>query len=119
MAGRAMAGKNCIGSSVNRGCCARRFPGRFEDITAAIAFCRSFFPWYNTEHRHAGIAMLTPDDVHHHRAPDVLAKRGRTLQAAWALHPERFVHGTPKPAPLPEAVWINPPATSTTGETSQ
>ena len=95
------------------------FPGRFEDITAAIAFCRSFFPWYNTEHRHAGIAMLTPDDVHHHRAPDVLAKRGRTLQAAWALHPERFVHGTPKPAPLPEPVWINPPATSTTGETSQ
>ena len=54
------------------------FPGRFEDITAAIAFCRSFFPWYNTEHRHAGIAMLTPDDVHHHRAPDVLAQRGRT-----------------------------------------
>ena len=41
------------------------FPCRFEDITAAIAFCRSFFPWYNTEHRHAGIAML--DDVHHHR----------------------------------------------------
>ena len=58
------------------------FPGRFEDITAAIAFCRSFFPWYNTEHRHAGIAMLTPDDVHHHRAPDVLAKRGRTYPAS-------------------------------------
>ena len=84
------------------------FPGRFEDITAAIAFCRSFFPWYNTEHRHAGIAMLTPDDVHHHRVPDVLAQRGRTLQAAWALHPERFVHGTPKPAPLPEAVLDQP-----------
>ena len=79
------------------------FPGRFDDISAAIAFCRSFFPWYNTEHRHAGIAMLTPDDVHHHRASDVLAQRGRTLQAAWTLHPERFVHGTPKPDPLPEA----------------
>ena len=39
------------------------FPGRFHDITAAIAFCRTFFPWYNTEHRHGGIAMLTPDDV--------------------------------------------------------
>ena len=95
------------------------FPGRFEDITAAIAFCRSFFPWYNTEHRHAGIAMLTPDDVHHHRAPDVLAKRGRTLQAAWALHPERFVHGTPKPARFPKPSGSTPPATSTTGETSQ
>ena len=34
------------------------FPGRFDDIGATIAFCRSFFPWYNTEHRHAGIAML-------------------------------------------------------------
>ena len=43
------------------------FPGRFRDITAASAFCRTFFPWYNTEHRHGGIAMLTPDDVHHHR----------------------------------------------------
>ena len=43
------------------------FPGRFEDITAAIAFCRSFFPWYNTEHPPCRIAMFTPDDVHHHR----------------------------------------------------
>ena len=48
------------------------FPGRFDDIHAAIAFCRSFFPWYNTEHRHGGIAMLTPDDVHHGRAHTVL-----------------------------------------------
>ena len=57
------------------------FPGRFEDITAAIAFCRSFFPWYNTEHRHAGIAMLTPDDVHHHRVPDC-AGSARTYPAS-------------------------------------
>ena len=57
------------------------FPGRFEDITAAIAFCRSFFPWYNTEHRHAGIAMLTPDDVHHHRAPGC-AGSARTYPAS-------------------------------------
>ena len=71
------------------------FPGRFEDIATATAFCRSFFPWYNTEHRHGGIAMVTPDDVHHHRAPRVLAQRERTLHSAWTLHPERFVHGTP------------------------
>ena len=35
------------------------FPGRFHDITAAIAFCRTFFPWYNTEHRHAGSMRTT------------------------------------------------------------
>ena len=91
------------------------FPGRFPDIAAATDFCRSFFPWYNTEHRHAGIAMLTPDDVHHDRAPTVLARRERTLEAAWANHPERFVRGVPKPSPLPEQVWINPPASTTGG----
>ena len=76
------------------------FPGRFHDITAAIAFCRTFFPWYNTEHRHGGIAMLTPDDVHHNRTQSVLEQRGRTLQAAWTRHPERFVRGIPQPRRL-------------------
>ena len=88
------------------------FPVRFPDIDRAIDHCRSFFPWYNTEHRHGGIAMLTPDDVHHGRARAVLAQRERTLARAWTDHPERFVRGIPEPAPLPEAVWINPPATS-------
>ena len=46
-------------------------------------------------------------------------QRGQTLQAAWTRHPERFVRGIPKPDPLPEAVWINPPVTSTTGDTAQ
>ena len=91
------------------------FPGRFPDIAAATDFCRSFFPWYNSEHRHAGIAMLTPDDVHHGRARAVLARRERTLEAAWANHPERFVRGIPKPSPLPKQVWINPPASTTGG----
>jgi len=63
--------------------------------------------------------MLTPDDVHHDRAQTVLAQRERTLKAAWVNHPERFVRGIPKPNPLPEAVWINPPVTSTTGYAAQ
>ncbi len=95
------------------------FPGRFPGIDTAIAHCRSFFPWYNTAHRHGGIAMLTPDDVHHGRAPAVLMQRQRILEAAWHAHPERFVRGIPKSSPLPEAVWINPPITSTTGELAQ
>lgn len=95
------------------------FPGRFNDIGAAIALGRSFFPWYNTEHRHGGIAMLTPEDVHHDRAQRVLAQRERTLKAARAKHPERFVRGIPKPTPLPQAVWINPPTTSATDRSDQ
>ena len=58
------------------------FPARFDDLAAATAFCRSFFPWYNTEHRHGGIAMLTPDDVHHGRAHRVLEQRQRILRLA-------------------------------------
>jgi len=95
------------------------FPSRFPDEQQATVFCRSFFPWYNLEHRHSGIAMLTPDDVHHGRAAAVLAQRERILQAAWADHPERFVRGIPKPSSLPEAVWINPPVTATTGGPAQ
>ena len=90
------------------------FPGRFPDIAAATEFCRLFFPWYNTEHRHGGIAMLTPDDVHHGRAQRILEQRERTLRVAWSQHPERFVRGTPKPQPLPKEVWINPPDAATT-----
>jgi len=95
------------------------FPRRFTGIDHATAHCRSFFPWYNTEHRHGGISMLTPRDVHYGRAPAVLAQRKRTLETAWAAHPERFVRGIPKPSPLPEEVWINPPATSTSGGIAQ
>ncbi len=95
------------------------FPSRFLDIEQAKAFCRSFFPWYNTEHRHGGISMLTPDDVHHDRAQAVLTQRQRILQAAWAAHPERFVRGIPTPSPLPEAVWINPPDPANTGGIAQ
>ena len=37
------------------------FPGRFGDQGQAKTFCRSFFRWYNAEHRHGGISMLTPE----------------------------------------------------------
>ena len=79
------------------------FPDRFPNQDAAIAFCRSFFPWYNTEHRHAGIAMLTPETVHYGRAQTVLEQRRRVLHGAWLRHPERFVDGPPQHPPLPEA----------------
>ena len=77
------------------------FPDRFPDIHAAVDFCRSFFPWYNNDHRHGGIAMLTPPMSIQCRADEVLTQRERTrtLRNAWAQHPERFVHGIPKPLP--------------------
>ncbi len=90
------------------------FPGRFGDQGQAKTFCRSFFRWYNAEHRHGGISMLTPEQVHFGNADQVIARRTSVLNTAWTTHPERFVRGVPKPKPLPEAVCINPPNLSLT-----
>lgn len=85
------------------------FPGRFEGPEHGVEFCRSFFPWYNTEHRHSGIGYLTPETVHYGDAQRIVAQRRRVLEAAYQTHPERFVHGKPTPAAVPKKVWINPP----------
>ena len=85
------------------------YPARFGSYQDARSFCRRTFDWYNHEHHHSGLAMLTPAQVHHGHAVEVLAQRQRVLDAAYAAHPERFVHGAPKVPSLPQAVWINPP----------
>lgn len=85
-----------------------QFPERFASIHEAKAFCRSFFSWYNNQHRHSGIALMTPADVQFSRTQQVLEQRAATLNAAYRAHPERFQR-PPVPRPLPEAVWINPP----------
>jgi putative transposase len=86
------------------------FPKRFGSPEDARAFCARFFDWYNNHHRHSGIGWMTPGDVHHGRAVRVRAERARALEAAYQLHPERFVRKPPTPPALPTTVWINPPA---------
>jgi putative transposase len=90
------------------------FPERFGSIEDARAHCRVFFPWYNTEHRHSGIGLLTAHDVHHGLADQRVGARARVLTAAHAAHPERFVGGVPRPPARPTAVWINPPPATAT-----
>lgn len=87
------------------------FPDRFGSMPGARSFCRSFFDWYNHDHRHSGIGLMTPATVHYGRAEAVHAQRARVLAAAHAANPERFVNGTPSPPDLPDAVWINGPPT--------
>lgn len=85
------------------------FPARFGCLADARAWARGFFPWYNQEHYHTGLALLTPAMVHYGQAEPRQAQRQQVLQAAYAAHPERFVRGQPRVLPLPQAVWINPP----------
>lgn len=86
------------------------FPDRFGFLQHARSFSDRFFTWYNQEHRHSGIAMLTPEIVHYGRAEAVIAARRLVLEEAYRKHPERFVRQPPEPLRLPAAVWINPPA---------
>jgi putative transposase len=85
------------------------FPERFGSLEDARAFLGPFFDWYNTQHRHSGIGLLTPEMVQRGRAEEVRAARQVILADAYAAHPERFVRKLPEPPPLPTAVWINPP----------
>lgn len=85
------------------------FPECFGSIEDARNFCREFFRWYNTEHRHSGIAMLTPDNVHYNQHNAVLKARSITLTNAYLDHPERFVKGVPTVKQVPNEVWINKP----------
>ena len=85
------------------------FPDRFGSIQDARSFCREFFPWYNTEHHHSGLGLMTPEVVHTRCAQGVHQLRQETLDVAYAAHPERFVRKPPQPPTLPTEVWINPP----------
>lgn len=85
------------------------FPDRFGCIQDSRAFCQSFFPWYNDNHRHSGIGMMTPATVHYGLASAASDNRQVTLDAAYAAHPERFVRRPPTPPQIPKEVWINKP----------
>ena len=85
------------------------FPERFGSIQDARGFSQNFFAWYNTEHRHSGIGLMTPEQVHYGLAKQIMEDRQEVLQAAFAENPRRFKSKVPQPPSLPEAVWINKP----------
>jgi putative transposase len=85
------------------------FPARFTSMLEARAFCRHFFPWYNEQHRHSGIGLMTPSTVHHGLAEQTHTARAAVLNAAYAATPDRFVRRPPRPPALPTGAWINKP----------
>ena len=85
------------------------YPDRFGSQQDARTWAGAFFRWYNYQHHHTAIGLLTPADVHFGRAQTILDQRQQVLQAAYLKNPERFVKGPSLPAQLPLAVWINPP----------
>jgi putative transposase len=85
------------------------YPERFGSLVEVRIWAQAFFAWYNADHHHTGLGLLTPVVVHTGQAESVLQKRQQVLDSAYAAHPERFVKHAPVPTQLPVAVWINPP----------
>jgi putative transposase len=85
-------------------------PDRFESVEEARALFRDLFCWYNHQHRHSGLALLSPATVHAGKGEDAINARAKVLGAAYAARPQRFVKNPPRPDALPKSVWINPPA---------
>jgi putative transposase len=85
------------------------FPERFGCLEDARSHSRQFFAWYNENHCHSRLGLLSPAVVHHGLAPASVEKRGTVLDAAYLAHPERFVRKPPKPPEVPKEVWINKP----------
>lgn len=69
------------------------YPDRFGSPEDARAWAHPFIYWYNNEHRHTGLGLMTPATVHYGLAAELTVQRQVTLQAAYEKHPERFVKG--------------------------
>ncbi len=86
------------------------YPKAFASLEDAQVWARGFFQWYNEEHYHSGLSLLTPASVHHGEAENLIKARQIVMDQAYATHPERFPKGLPQVATVPTAVYINPPA---------
>jgi putative transposase len=74
-----------------------------------ISDAETLLGWYNDEHRHTGLDLHTPADVHYGSAAITREKRAGVLDAAYATRAQRFVRKPPEPPKLPTSSWINKP----------
>jgi putative transposase len=85
----------------------RFFPGWFSSQEFAEHKMEQFFQWYNYEHMHSGLNLLTPQMVHHGLADQIVKKRQAIIDHAVECHPERFSKATAEVKHNPCEVYIN------------
>lgn len=84
------------------------YPGIFDTIEQARAFMDAYVPWYNQHHKHSGIALFSPDQVHDGSWRHLWQNRQRVQQAYYQANPERFRDRPHTPMPA-GCVGINTP----------
>ena len=90
------------------------FPESFGCLQDSRAFCQNFFTWYNEEHRHSGIGLLTPAMVHYGQARLIRSSRSVNSSSMPPTWPTRNASSVRRLnySPLPKEVWINKPIES-------
>jgi len=91
-------------------------PDRLGSLEHGKQVLRPILKWYNEEHHHSGLRLLTPAQVHYGEAEKVLVQRHAVRMAAYEAHPERFINGPPKLEVLQQEVWINKPDDASSDE---
>ncbi len=90
------------------------YPKVFKDLDAAKAYLTVYVHWYNTQHKHSGIALFSPSQVHNGSWKTLWKARDKALQRYYDAHPERFRSRPVTPSPA-DYVGINlPKETATT-----
>ena len=84
------------------------YPKIFTDLDAARAYLAEYVPWYNHQHKHSGIALFSPAQVHDGTWEHTWQTRDQALQRYFTEHPERF-HARPKTPTPNHTVGINLP----------
>lgn len=82
------------------------YPGVFATLNEARQFIDGYVAWYNTTHRHSGIALFTPDQVHDGTWKEAFDKREHAAWEYYTQHPERF-NAPPKVPTIEDTVGIN------------
>lgn len=59
------------------------YPDRFGSPQEARHWAHPFIHWYNNEHRHTSLGLMTPATVHYGLAAELTIQRQATLQAAY------------------------------------
>ena len=85
----------------------RFFPEWFSSQEYAEHKMEQLFHWYNYEHMHSGLNLLTPSMVHNGLVDQVVEERQRIMEQAFRRNPERFSKGAVNVKKNPDEVYIN------------
>lgn len=85
------------------------YPVVFDDLEKARLYIDEYVAWYNQQHKHSGIALFSPDEVHDGSWEERWTHRDDVLLEYYRQYPQRF--NRPPVTPVPAGiVGINLPS---------